>query len=52
MTTKEELAIEKCEESDWETDKWDKKFSESVKRFHNIVNCENCDGVFTPDHQC
>ena len=52
MTTKEELAIEKCEESDWETDNWDKKFSESVKRFHNIVNCENCDGVFTPDHQC
>ena len=82
MTTKEEPtvpqrdpilepAIEKCEESDWETiedcedncendfpaidiscDNWDEKFNESVKRFHNIVNCENCDGVFTPDHQC
>ena len=66
-----EPAIEKCEESDWETiedcedgcendfpaidvscDNWDEKFTESVKRFHNIVNCENCDGVFTPDHQC
>ena len=82
MTTKEEPtvpqrdpilepAIEKCEESDWETiedcedgcendfpaidvscDNWDEKFNEHVKRFHNIVNCENCDGVFTPDHQC
>ena len=82
MTTKEEPtvpqrdpilepAIEKCEESDWETiedcedgcendfpaidvscDNWDEKFNEQVKRFHNIVNCENCDGVFTPDHQC
>ena len=82
MTTKEEPtvpqrdpilepAIEKCEESDWETiedcedgcendfpaidvscDNWDEQFNESVKRFHNIVNCENCDGVFTPDHQC
>ena len=71
MTTKEEPAIEKCEESDWETiedsddgcendfpaidvscDNWDEKFNESVKRFHNIVNCENCEEVFTPDHQC
>ena len=33
-------------------DNWDEKFNESVKRFHNIVNCENCDGLFTPDHQC
>ena len=71
MTTKEEPAIEKCDESDWETiegsddgcendfpaidvscDNWEEKFNESVKRFHNIVNCENCDGLFTPDHQC
>ena len=36
-------------------DDWAEKFTESVQRFHNIgkiVNCENCDGVFTPDHQC
>ena len=36
-------------------DNWDKKFNESVERFHNIdsiIKFENCDGVFTSDHQC
>ena len=38
-------------DDNWD-DNWDEQFNESVKRIHNIVNCENCDGVFTPDHQC
>ena len=36
-------------------DNWDKKFNESVKRYHNIVNCENSeklrlihDGLVSP----
>ena len=34
---------------------WAEKFTESIQRFHNsgkVVNCENCDEVFTPNHQC
>ena len=52
--------IEDCE-SDFENDfptidvnseDWAEKFTKSVQRFHNVVNCENCDEVFTPEHQC
>ena len=48
-------------ESDFENDiptidvnceDWAEKFTKSVQRFHNVVNCENCDEVFTPEHQC
>ena len=33
---------------------WAEKYTKSIQRFHNnyIVKCENCDGVFTPEHQC
>ena len=55
--------IEECE-NDFEIDfptidlnceDWAEKFTKSVQRFHNsekVVNCENCDEVFTPEHQC
>ena len=55
-TTESEDSDNGCENDfpaiDVSCDNWEEKFNESVKRFHNIVNCENCDGVFTPDHQC
>ena len=34
---------------------WAEQFTKSVQKFHNIgnvVNCENCGEVFTPEHQC
>ena len=55
--------IEDCE-SDFENDlptidvnceDWAEQFTKSVQKFHNIgnvVNCENCGEVFTPEHQC
>ena len=57
------MTIEDCDNGcetdfpviDISCENWAKKFTESVQRFHNIgkiVNCENCDGVYTPDHQC
>ena len=55
-TTESEDSDNGCENDfpaiDVSCDNWEEKFNESVKRFHNIVNCENCDGLFTPDHQC
>ena len=55
--------IEDCE-SDFENDlptidvnceDWAEQFTKRVQKFHNIgnvVNCENCGEVFTPEHQC
>ena len=55
--------IDECE-NDFENDfpaidvnceDWADKFTESIDRFHKgrtVVNCENCDEVFTPEHQC
>ena len=55
--------IEDCE-SDFENDfptidvdceDWAQQFTKSVQKFHNIgnvVKCENCNEVFTPEHQC
>ena len=55
--------IDECEndfENDFPTidvncENWAEKFTESIQRFHNsgkVVKCENCDEVFTPNHQC
>ena len=55
--------VEECEndfENDFPTidvdcEDWADKFTESIQRFHSsgkVVNCENCDEVFTRDHQC
>ena len=55
--------IDDCEndfENDFPTidvnsEDWVEKFTESIQRFHRsgkVVNCENCDEVFTPNHQC
>ena len=48
---------------DVDCDDWAEKFTTSIRRFHNSGNysnhidvkeakCPNCDGVFTPHHQC
>ena len=45
---------------DVDCEDWAEKFTISIRRFHNSgnylnhidVKCLNCDGVFTPHHQC
>ena len=48
---------------DFECEDWAEKYAISVRRFHNCGNyskqidvkeskCPNCDGFFTPHHQC
>ena len=34
---------------------WPEKYTKSIRKFHsngNVVNCENCEGIFTAEHQC
>ena len=48
---------------DVDCEDWAEKFTISIRRFHNSGNylnhidvkeakCPNCDGIFTPHHQC
>ena len=40
---------------DTSCDNWAVKYTESIMKFHSkghIIHCENCNGVFTPEHQC